>query len=100
MFGLAFLKPVKALASGIYASIRVCKRILLLFSPPGKHPAGVKSERGKIKSRVKPDKVVVPFKVTEEFRDALQAKVKAEGRDVSKLVRMLLRERYPDLPED
>jgi hypothetical protein len=94
----AFSEPVKALASSIDAYVRVCKRKVLLFSPPRKHPAGVKSERGK--SRVKPDKVVVPFKVTEAFRDVLREKVKAEGRDVSKLVRMLLRERYPDLPEE
>ncbi len=58
----------------------------------------MKSERGK--SKVKPSKVTIPFRATEAFRDALQAKVKAEGRDVSKLVRMLLRERYPDLPEE
>ena len=95
---LRILKPVKALASGIASYVRVCKRILLLFSPPGKHPARVKSERGK--SKVKPDKVVVPFKVTKAFRDALQAKVKAEGRDVSKVIRRLLHAHYPDLPEE
>jgi hypothetical protein len=49
---------------------------------------------------MKPDKVVVPFKVTAAFRDALQAKARAESRDVSKVIRMLLRERYPDLPEE
>jgi hypothetical protein len=73
---------------------------VLFFSTSGKHPARVKSERGKSKSMVKPDKVVVPFKVTEAFRDALREKVKAEGRDVSKVIRRLLRQHYPDLPEE
>jgi hypothetical protein len=59
-------------------------------------PARVKPEGRK----VKPIKVTIPFKVTAGFRDALQAKAKSEHRDVSKLVRMLLRERYPDLPEE
>ena len=71
--------------------------MLFLFTP-GKHPAGVKSEGRK--SKVKPDKVVVPFKVTAAFRDALREKVKTEGRDVSKVIRMVLRVRYPDLPEE
>ena len=84
--------------TGIYTYRPVCKRISLFFFTPGKHPARVKSERGK--SRVKPDKVVVPFKVTAAFRDALQAKAKEEDRDVSKIIRRLLRERYPDLPEE
>jgi hypothetical protein len=52
------------------------------------------------KAKVKPKKLIMPVMVSEKFRDLLHAKVKAEGRDVSKLVRMLLRERYPDLPED
>jgi hypothetical protein len=34
------------------------------------------------------------------FRDTLQHKAKSEHRDLSKLIRMLLRERYPDLPEE
>ena len=58
----------------------------------------MKSERSK--SRVKPDKVVIPFKVTVAFRDALHQKVKDEGRDVSKVIRRLLRANYPDLPEE
>ncbi len=69
------------------------------MAPLAEHPAGVKSE-GRSKGKVKPEKVTIPFKASAAFRDLLQAKVKAEGRDVSKLVRMLLRERYPDLPEE
>ncbi len=52
------------------------------------------------RSKVKPEKVTIPFKVTVDFREALQAKAKAEHRDVSKVIRMVLRERYPDLPEE
>ena len=98
MFCVRILRPVKAVPACIAEYVLVCKRILLFFSPPGKHHSRVKPERGK--SRVKSDKVVVPFKVTEAFRDALREKVKAEGRDVSKVIRRLLRERYPDLPEE
>ena len=50
-------------------------------------------------SKLKAKKVIIPFLVTEKFRDALQETVKREHRDVSKVIRMVLRERYPDLPE-
>lgn len=58
----------------------------------------MKSERPK--SKVKPDKVTIPFKASAAFRAGLQAKAKEEHRDVSKIIRMVLRERYPDLPEE
>jgi hypothetical protein len=47
----------------------------------------------------KPEKVVMPVYCTAAFRGAVQKQAKGEGRDVSKLIRRLLRERYPDLPE-
>jgi len=94
----AFCMPVKTVAVCIVEYVRVRKLIVLFLFTPGKHPADVKSEGRK--SKVKPDKVVVPFKVTAAFRDALREKVKAEGRDVSKVIRMVLRVRYPDLPEE
>lgn len=49
---------------------------------------------------MKPDKVTIPFKASAAFRAGLQAKAKEEHRDVSKIIRMVLRERYPDLPEE
>ncbi len=48
----------------------------------------------------KPDMVSMNVWVSRTFRDAVAEKAKRESRDVSKLVRMLLRERYPDLPEE
>lgn len=44
--------------------------------------------------------IIMPAMVSEEFRETLQRRVKVEGRDASKLGRMLLRERYRDLPEE
>lgn len=50
--------------------------------------------------KFKAEKVRLAFKASKEFRDALQDKLRAEGRDMSKFIRMLLRREYPDLPED
>ncbi len=35
-----------------------------------------------------------------EFREAVAVQARAEDRDVSKLVRRVLREKYPSLPEE
>ncbi len=54
----------------------------------------------KPKPTVKPEKATMNISCSRAFRDAVAELVRKEGRDVSKLVRMLLRERYPDLPEE
>ena len=57
-------------------------------------------KRSERKPSVKPDKVSMNVWCSRAFRDAVSERVRRESRDVSKLVRMLLRERYPDLPEE
>ncbi len=52
------------------------------------------------KPTTKPEKVSMNVWCSRAFRDAVSDLAKKEARDVSKLVRMLLRERYPDLPEE
>ncbi len=54
----------------------------------------------KPKPTMKPDKVSMNVWCSREFRDGVSDHARQEARDVSKLVRMLLRERYPDLPEE
>jgi len=45
-------------------------------------------------------KVAMNVCCSRAFRDAVQKQAKSEDRDVSKLVRRVLREKYPTLPED
>jgi hypothetical protein len=54
----------------------------------------------KAKPALKPDKVSMNVWCSRAFRDAVAEAARKDSRDVSKLVRMLLRERYPDLPEE
>ena len=54
----------------------------------------------KLKTATKPVKVSMNVWCSRIFRDAVSEKAKEEHRDVSKLVRMLLRDRYPSLPEE
>ena len=56
--------------------------------------------KGNQKSKTKPDKVSMNVWCSRAFREAVSNHAQQEARDISKLVRMLLRERYPDLPEE
>ncbi len=71
------------------------KLILLKLSGLGNLLRGMKRD-----PKTKPDKVGMNVWCSRAFRDAVAEIAKRESRDVSKLVRMLLRERYPDLPEE
>jgi hypothetical protein len=54
----------------------------------------------KPKTVIKPERATMNIACSRAFRDAVTEAARKESRDVSKLVRMLLRERYPDLPEE
>jgi hypothetical protein len=53
-----------------------------------------------IKALIKPDKVSMNVWCSRAFRDAVAEQAKSEDRDVSKMVRRVLREKYPTLPEE
>ncbi len=55
----------------------------------------MKSDRPKLKA----EKVRIAFKASKAFRDELQTVLRADGRDMSKTIRRLLRREYPSLPE-
>jgi hypothetical protein len=93
------LKPVKALHVFIRLSTEACKLILLKFAATGNLLEGMKRDP-KAKPAMKPEMVSMNIWVSRSFRDAVAEMARKESRDVSKLVRMLLRERYPDLPEE
>jgi hypothetical protein len=54
----------------------------------------------KPKPVMKPERATMNIACSRAFRDAVAETARKDHRDVSKLVRMLLRERYPDLPEE
>ncbi len=54
----------------------------------------------KAKPAMKTPKVGMNVWCSRAFRDAVAEAARKESRDISKLVRMVLRERYPDLPEE
>lgn len=96
---LCIFGPVKALPEiGPYSTV-LYKLISLNILAPPNLLEGVKREP-KSKPAMKPDKVSMNVWCTRAFRDAVAQTARRDHRDVSKLVRMLLRERYPDLPEE
>jgi hypothetical protein len=48
----------------------------------------------------KPDRVIVPFRVSRDYRAALQKKARTERRTVSAVIKLALEARYKDLPEE
>lgn len=52
------------------------------------------------KSPLKRETAHMNVSCSQEFKAAIHRIAKDEGRDVSVIIRRLLREKYPDLPEE
>ena len=96
---LRILKPVKALGVSMQYRTELRKLILLNLLARANLLRGMKRDP-KAKPAMKPDKVSMNVWCSRAFRDAVSETARKDHRDVSKLVRMLLRQHYPDLPEE
>ena len=95
----AFSEPVKALDASMQYSTVLRNHYFLNLLAPANLLGGMKRQP-KARPAMKPDKVSMNVWCSRAFRAAVSDAARKDHRDVSKLVRMLLRERYPDLPEE